>query len=257
MARIPNIEDLSGLWRRSLIAWPDGRRDVTTWVRWLQGSTRYIDLRQPANRPDFSRVGCLRALDGEGVKWLAGQEGFAGTFVFDGTWFEWRREIDFQPKALYSDAGALRWDGDVLVEEGRDVAYIEHWHRDEVPGAPMAAVTLASDDGQAALLRVGDLFMYARARPIVLPEGRHLEEHVAGASSLAAAQDLVDCEISIGRVDGWVVDRSSLPWREGATLAPWRDGDRIGLADVDGHGRALRRSWRIVSAEGDPGVLSI
>jgi hypothetical protein len=257
MASVPSVEDLPGLWRRSLIAWPEGRRDVTTWVGWLQGATRYIDLRQPADRPDFAGIRGLRALDAEEVTWLAGQEGFAGTFGSDGTWFEWRREIDFQPKALYSDAGALRWEGDVLVEEGRDVAYVEHWHRDATPAAPMAAVTLASDDGNAALLRVGDLFMYARARQVALPEGKHLQEHVAGACSLAAAQNLVDCEISIGGVNGWVIKRSSLPWREGATLAPWRDGDRLALADVDWHGRAIRRSWRIVSAEGDPGVLSI
>jgi hypothetical protein len=58
--QIPELTALRGLWTRSLIAWPDGRRDTTTSVRWLQGPEIYIDLRQPANRPDFSGVGALR-----------------------------------------------------------------------------------------------------------------------------------------------------------------------------------------------------
>jgi hypothetical protein len=31
--RIPDITGLRGLWTRSLIAWPDGRRDTTTQVQ--------------------------------------------------------------------------------------------------------------------------------------------------------------------------------------------------------------------------------
>jgi hypothetical protein len=42
---------LTGLWRRSLIIWPDGRRDETTDVAWLQGERASIDLRQPAGLP--------------------------------------------------------------------------------------------------------------------------------------------------------------------------------------------------------------
>ena len=34
---LPRIEDMAGLWRRALIAWPDGRQDTTTFVSWLQG----------------------------------------------------------------------------------------------------------------------------------------------------------------------------------------------------------------------------
>jgi len=48
----PKIQDLQGLWRRSLIAWPNGVDD-TTEVRWLQGTEVYVDLRQPAGLPDF------------------------------------------------------------------------------------------------------------------------------------------------------------------------------------------------------------
>ena len=50
----PSLETMPGLWRRSLIAWPDGRRDTTSFVNWLQGPGLYLDLRQPEGRPDFS-----------------------------------------------------------------------------------------------------------------------------------------------------------------------------------------------------------
>ena len=62
----PTIAALAGLWRRSLIMWPDGRRDTTTWVNWLQGGKSYIDLRQPRGRPDFSGVR-LSGLDLSGL----------------------------------------------------------------------------------------------------------------------------------------------------------------------------------------------
>jgi hypothetical protein len=45
------LDQLVGLWRRSLIRLPDGTEDRTTEVHWLQGMSRYVDLRQPAGRP--------------------------------------------------------------------------------------------------------------------------------------------------------------------------------------------------------------
>jgi hypothetical protein len=34
---MPAVAELRGLWQRSLIVLPDGGRDATTEVRWLQG----------------------------------------------------------------------------------------------------------------------------------------------------------------------------------------------------------------------------
>ena len=45
------LRDVCGLWRRTLIAWPDGRTDAETEVFWLQGPRHYADLRVPAGRP--------------------------------------------------------------------------------------------------------------------------------------------------------------------------------------------------------------
>ena len=91
----PDIGELHGLWTRSLIAWPDGTRDTTTQVRWLQGHSAYSDLRQPVPIPDFSHVNGLAALTTEDCLHLATQEGFVGHFTFDGAFFEWARDIDY------------------------------------------------------------------------------------------------------------------------------------------------------------------
>lgn len=245
-------EDLPGLWTRSLIAWPDGRRDVSTAVSWLQGTGLYIDLRQPVARPDFSAVKGLRDLTQPQIAWLATQEGFAGVLEREDKYFVWRREIDFQPQALYSDAGTLRFEADYMVEEGRDVAYTEHWHRDQArPVAPRWGARLSDPDSgrTGMILSVGTLFMIAVSRQFTLPPQLHLSECVALAGSLEMAQDLVDCELSLGRVTdaGWVIERSSLPWREGAVVALSGRDDRLELA-IGGE----TRLWTIVDVEGAP-----
>lgn len=47
------MTDCRGLWRRTLLIDTDGTLDRTTDVRWLQGLTRFVDLRRPTARPDF------------------------------------------------------------------------------------------------------------------------------------------------------------------------------------------------------------
>jgi hypothetical protein len=111
--RVPQMADLRGLWRRSLISWPDSTLDTTTSVRWLQGTCAYVDLRQPAALGDFSGRRDLADLTMDDCSRLAEQQGFAGRLTFDGTHFEWSRSIDFQPKALHVDAGSLCWEDGV------------------------------------------------------------------------------------------------------------------------------------------------
>ncbi|MGV8997304.1 MAG: hypothetical protein ACOH12_10205 [Parvibaculaceae bacterium] len=260
---IPTLGELAGLWRRSLIAWPDGPRDTDTWVNWMQGTQVYLDLRQPAVKPDFQDVQGLRQLDIGQVQWLAEQEGFAGTLHFDGTYYEWRREIDFQPQAIYSDQGKLWYDGDKVVEEGKDIAYIEHWHREPIDLQPVCALRLMgrADGARGMLLRVGSLFMYARGRLAEMPTGQHLRDCVAAAENLTTAQDLIDCEISQGAITstGWIVQRSSLPYREGQDLSPDHfipsaDGHGHGVLvtrDTGPDGRRMLRHWDILDVEGD------
>jgi hypothetical protein len=227
-----SIPALAGLWTRSLLALPDGPRDTETTVTWLQGPSLFVDLRIPARRPDFSHATALTDLTMADCRWLATQQGFAGTFRQEDGVFWWHREIDFQPPAQWPDAGRLSWEGDVLVETGHFANYLEHWHR--TPNAPAHltnALRLRSPaDGRRALfVRAGELFMFARART---------PELVLTAPTLAAcmdgtdprtAQALVDCELSLGKVAGWRIIHSSLPFREGATLAIQHIGSHLML----------------------------
>lgn len=253
----PRLADLPGLWQRSLIRWPDGRCDTTTVVHWLQGPSFYIDLRQPAGRPAFDGVRDGGDLDPDQLAWLATQEGFAGRLHHEDGWFEWGREIDVQPQAVYSDCGRLWYEGDRMIEEGRDIKYIEHWHaRGEGMSARAAALRLAADaDGRAGyLVRAGDLFMFARDRALALPPLASLAECVAAAPDPATARAFVDCEISFGRVGpgGFAIVHSSLPWREGVLLAPRIVDSTLELRDPHA-GTASR--WRIREAEGELELL--
>jgi len=117
---IPQIRDLIGLWQRSLVVWPDGTRDTTTCVRWLQGREMFVDLRQPASLPDFRHALSIDDLSMRDCACLATQQGFAGRLRFDGRHFEWARQIDFQPESRLADAGSLECQPDVLVERGRE-----------------------------------------------------------------------------------------------------------------------------------------
>jgi len=188
--------------------------------------------------------------------WLAAQEGFAGELVEEDGWFEWRRDIDFQPKAIYSDIGRLWIEGDVMVEEGKDIPYIEHWHREPIGSMPLWAARLEDrETGQkGAIARMGSLFMIARERYCAVPEGLTLAECVAGAADMARAQEFLDCEISQGAVTstGWFVQRSSLPFREGKSLAPARTGDLFEMQDQDRGGKPFTRRWEITDLRGEP-----
>jgi hypothetical protein len=251
-------EDLQGLWWRSLIVWPDGRRDNATHVSWLQGPTHYIDLRSPPHRPDFDGVRCLDDLTWEQISWLATQEGFAGHLRFDGKFFEWQRVIDFQPKVAYSDCGRLWIEAGIMVEEGRDIPYVEHWCRhDRAMPPPCWAIRLRDRQSgcDGFVVRVGSTFMYARGRKFVLPAGGTLSDCVQAAALLPEARALVNCEISIGRIDasGWIVERSSLPFREGChlDLAVRSNGEKAHTADATASGVSCTRDWDVIESEGE------
>jgi len=251
------VGDLRGLWLRSLIVLPDGRRDTTTFVAWLQGTTRFVDLRQPAGRPDFTGVFGHDDLTGEQIAWLATQQAFAGVLTAEGDMFTWTRLIDFQPASDEPDVGRLWFEpteagSRKLVERGRDIDYVEQWH--DAPGdlAPCWTADL-SDPGSSrtgVVVRVGARFMLALSRAVPLPRNTTLAECVAGAASSEAARGMVDCEVSLGRVESgdWTVERSTLPYREGRTVVVARTGDTISTGS-DGS------AWSILGHDGDPASL--
>jgi hypothetical protein len=235
---------MPGMWRRTLITHADGTRDATTQVRWLQAPTLFVDLRQGAALPDFLHLRCLDDLTLEDCAALALQQGFAGRLGFDGDCFEWLRLIDFQPRAG-SDAGRLWWEGDVLIEAGRDVPYVEHWLRDPtVVTRPLAGLRLRdTESGVAALVvQVGTVFMFARDRAVALPDGKSLTECVAGAATLAKARALLDCEITLG--SGGCGSAAVIL----ASTHPWRVAERFELPGA-------QPRWEVIEAEGDPAAV--
>ena len=254
----PRMSDMPGLWRRSLIDRADGSRDVTTQVHWLQGQSLFADLRQPRLRSELAHVETLRDLSPQDCLQLALQEGFAGRLLFDGDCFEWRRCIDYQPPAAVADAGWLYWESDILVEKGRDVPYIEHWHRDAavVDRPPCAIVLRGIEQPDALLLLVGTVFMFARARTAPAAPGQTLAQCVAGAASAREARALVDCEISLGQVGrrGCRIRASTLPYRVGRDLGVAVAGSCITTMDTGPRGEALCRRWEVIESEGDPGA---
>ena len=245
------------MWRRSLLIDAAGARDFTTQVRWLQAQTLFVDLRQGASLPEFLQQRCLNDLTQEDCAQLALQEGFAGHLGFDGDCFEWRRLIDFQPKGRGMDVGRLWWEEEVLIEAGRDVPYVEHWMRDPtVVTRPLAALRMRdSAAGVAAIaVQLGTVFMFARDRQVAMPQGVSLTDCVGGASSVAQARAMVDCEITLGSAGfgADVILASTHPWRMGQNFALVCADSTVSSLDIDPAGNPVRRRWDILEAEGDP-----
>jgi len=241
----PTISELQGLWRRSSIAWPDGRCDTTTQVYWLQGPGYFGDLRQPAQMPDFRNVRALGDLSRQDCLRLAEQQGFAGHLTFDGRHFEWTRRIDFQPKGPYADAGSLRWQNDMLVEEGRDLPYVEHWHRDSMNAAHPAAAALLRHRLRGTvglLIRAAECYIFARERAVEVGGHASLAQCVAAAPTLEDARALVDCEISFAREssDAIPIIVSTLPHRVGCNLGSGLDSNWE-ILQIVGHAGDLER----------------
>lgn len=211
--------DLTGLWTRELLVRPGEAPDTTTAVHWLQGAAYYIDLRQPVGRPDFTGVSGPGDLTADHLDWMACQEGFAGTLTFEDGDYTWNRDLDIQPPGPLPDCGRLWVEDGLLKEEGRAAPYLEHWRRGPAATVPVAEARLKQGAVDAILVRVGPLFMFARSRPSPLPPGGDLRACIASAS-LREAQDMVDCEISFGQITRgrWLVEHSSLPFREGRPL---------------------------------------
>jgi hypothetical protein len=251
---------MPGMWRRALIIHADGVRDATSQVRWLQAQSLFVDLRQAAELPEFMKVRCLNDLSAEDCAQLALQEGFAGQFGFDGDCFEWLRLIDFQPRGRCADAGWLWWEEEILMEAGRDVPYVEHWQRDPtVVTRPLAALRLSDPlTGTTAIaIQLGTVFMYARDRQIALPPGTQLAECVAGASSVAAARAMLDCEITLGSAafGANVILASTHPWRVSEYFQIECHDSTASIRDVDAAGHPVFRRWEVIESEGDPGSV--
>ena len=236
---------VQGLWQRTLLAVPasahspqtaaptDLLRDTSTRVYWLQTPLWHADIRVPAQRPDFSGVASLAECSEAQLRWLLGQQGFAGVTTVEGDICRWHRRIDLAA-SLSADIGRLVFDDEGLQEWGVESDYFERWvpvggaglaGTGEAIGAGWGAEQAAGSPPARCLLRSGRWAMQLRDRPLDGATTRSVRRAAAASEPvdrtlLEAAADL---EISLaewqGDGDGWRVVLSTWPWREGQPLA--------------------------------------
>jgi hypothetical protein len=250
-----------GVWSRLSLRDADGSFDTATRVRWLQTGSLYCDLRVPADRPDMHGARCLEDLDDPQLRWLAAQQGFAGTLQVEHDICRWHRNIDYQPDCGRADVGRMRFADDVLVEDGVYANYREQWQRLDGSDGDLAALELVGEsDGTGelcarggCLVVSGDYFMFALGRTCMLPPAPSLADAIARERyPRGRILQLLDFEISFGRRRGgavpWEIELSTLPFREGQPLlvpetAPMhRDGPRWCQAGADPQS-AVARTW--------------
>ncbi|HEY2428720.1 MAG TPA: hypothetical protein VGI06_07310 [Acidimicrobiales bacterium] len=146
--------DLHGAWTRRWVALDGGLPFETQTVIWLQAGPCYADVRVP-----FHPAGAERC--------------FAGRSGWDGPQYRWTHHFDLEPGSpAADDIGSLRWNGDVLREEGvfptaeGGRSYVEAW------------VPLGADGPYAAAESPRGMFVRV---------GRHAIGVVGTAGRLAAA----------------------------------------------------------------------
>jgi hypothetical protein len=250
------VADLEGLWHREFMETPGLGIDRTTYVTWLQAGRFFCDLRQPADLACFRDVRCLRELSVEQLRELARQEGFAGALTLDGDIAEWHRQIDFQPGSGIADRARVVPDGAALMEYGTERPYVERWLREHVPPTTAwgARYVDPSRGCTAILVHAGNYLMIARDRRVAVAPGGTLAAHLDVSGTLEKQQDLLDLEISLGRLEAngeWRIERSSLPfkvgrsWRVSASPAP---PDLLQMEDLTDDGRFVTRLWQRVTS---------
>lgn len=216
---------LQGEWRRDWIE-RAGRRSSEREVRYLQTPVHFGDLRIPRERPSYAPAHSFADLDEAQLRALMRQQGFVGHARVDGTTAVWTAEIDFQPSDGSADAGRLERRGaDAFLEHALDGAYVESWTKTSRASERRFLVVRVERERRLdrTLVVAGDRFVFARNRAVDLPHAESLEALAdAEHADRARLVEYLDCEISSGSVRRgearWIVERSTLPWREGVPL---------------------------------------
>lgn len=211
---------LVGAWRRLSLEYADGSGDTQTFALWLQGHRFFADLRVPS--VSICRdVRGFADLDEAQALAMAAQDGFAGQFEWQDDTCAWHRRIDFRSAGGRGE-GLIKRERRMLIETGWQSASVEHWWQ-ETDDDPAAVEESFDPDRRRLLVRLGDTAILAHERRSSPPAGDHFAEAVSIAARAAdadALRSLLDCEISLARLSGgsWIVERSTLPWREGCRL---------------------------------------
>jgi hypothetical protein len=243
---------LTGLWRREEIFAPEGFRDTTTRVFWLQTSRYYADIRVPLDRPIQPGARGFDDYPDENLIALARVQGFAGVLTAADGVCLWRRDLDYQPPGEIPDEARFEIEGDRMVEMGIHAEYTEIWRR--VPGGEGVLAAFVRDESPGGMLVIaGDHFLEIRGRDEPPPDGETLaavvERDLAeGRPDLARAR--LAMRIAYGQVAGgqkpWEVGLSTLPWLEGSSLFA---GEAIGFNAASGIlDRGSAGIWRLADA---------
>ncbi len=214
-----------GVWDREWIE-QAGVRSNAEVVEYFQSPAWAGDLRIPRDRPPFPQAQSLADLGDAELRALLRQQGSVGRARVAGGVATWTRLIDFQPPTGARDVRHVQRDGKFgMLEHTSDGSRTESWNKpvDDV-GGPLLVIDVArAGRPDRVLLVVGKRFLYARNRPKDLTPAPSLEalaraEHADRRRLL----EYLDCEVAsgtIGKGPGrWKIERSTLPWREGAVL---------------------------------------
>jgi hypothetical protein len=215
---------LWGVWTRDWIQIGKVRTNKVN-VHYLQTPTYFSDVRIPKDRPRFAGAASFTDLSDADLRLLAKQSGFNGSTTMVGAVATWHHDMQYQPPDGTEDTGRLqRMAKGRMQEHGLDGSYTEAW-RSVTDGQRHFLVIRTLRFGRLfrALVVVGDQFVYARNRATELPRAASLDALIE--STHATREQIVeylDCELSAGRVRGgsvpWVIEKSTLPWREGRHL---------------------------------------
>ena len=210
-----------GAWQRDWIQRHGGALDRSVTVHYVQTPSVFGDVRIRLDRPDLAHATSFADLSDDQLAQLARQNGFAGVATIEGNNATWHHEIDYQP-AEGADIGRVeRLDDRTMLEHALDASYVERWATiDPGHGRYLAVRVQRAGRVDQLLVVAGDHFIYARARTTPLPPGDSITDIIARThptrDQLIA---YLDCEISHGRVSGWTIEHSTLPWLQGKHLA--------------------------------------
>jgi hypothetical protein len=215
---------LAGVWSREWIE-RAGTRTSSFDVHYLQTPSAFADFRIPRERAVLTHAKSFADLTDRELLLLARQRGFAGTTTVAGDLATWHHEVDFQPPDSSPDIGRLERVNDAyMLEHALDSSYVESWHSISSGEGRFLALRIEREGRlEHALVIVGDHFLYVRNRQRDLPQAESLDSLIASTQATRAQIiAYLDCEFSMGLVASdsvpWVIQQSTLPWREGRRL---------------------------------------
>jgi hypothetical protein len=240
---------LLGIWHRQWIE-RAGVRSNALDAEYLQTPTVFGDVRFLNDRPQFAHASSFADLTDADLRLLARQQGMTGRTSVVGAVATWVHEVGFQPPDGTTDAGRLQLaNHGIMYERGLDDSYTEAWQAAHAAGYLVIRIERSARLDRL-LIVAGNRFLFVRNRAKDLPVSDSLEALIA--SSRATRDQIIeylDCEFSTGTVPQgrapWLIQRSTLPWREGHRLELVDDIRAADVANAMTRHNAGTEQWSI------------